>query len=335
MAEVEYHVLSVEEAAQTLGADHHLGLTPEEAARRLAANGPNKLGETPGRSLLAMLADQLKEVLVLILIAAALISGALGEWTDAVVILIIVVLNAALGVFQENKAEQAIKALQVMNKTTAKIIRAGKIIRSNQDDLVTGDLVLFEAGDAIPADARLVEIHSLQVDESMLTGESQPVPKILPPLADEDLPVGDRKNMVYMGTTVTAGRGTALIVATGMDTELGKIARLLQESPLEQTPLQRQLASLGKTLGLAAGAIVFLVFLAGLFRGENLFEMFFTAIALAVAAIPEGLPSVVTIVLAIGVTRMSRRNAVIRKLPAVETLGVADYICTDKNRHPD
>jgi len=330
MARKNWFSLDVKEVAQELNSDLTQGISKEEVEQRLASYGPNTLQERPPRSLISMFISQLKEVLVLILIVAAIVSGALGEWADTVVILIIVLLNAALGVFQENKAEQALKALKAMTKNMVKVQRAGKISQVEADNIVPGDIVLLDAGDSIPADSRLIEAASLRVNESALTGESLPVEKDPMKLEKDEVPIGDRKNMIFMGTTVTAGRAKALVAETGMNTELGKIAQMLQETPPDPTPLQRQLASLGKILGIAAGIIVAVVFLTGLLRRENMIEMFMTSIALAVAAIPEGLPSVVTIVLALGVTRMSRRKAIIRKLPAVETLGVANYICSDK-----
>nr|WP_277998222.1 calcium-translocating P-type ATPase, SERCA-type [Zhaonella formicivorans] len=330
LQEKKWHSLEAGQVARDLGSDLEQGLGQEEVKSRLSKYGPNALKEPPPRSLVSMFISQLKEVLVLILIGAAIVSGALGEWEDTVVIMIIVVLNAALGVFQENKAEQALKALKAMTKTFVKVLREGKVTQVEVDSLVPGDVVLLEAGDSVPADARLFEAASLRVNEAALTGESVPVEKELNTIDAEEVPIGDRKNMVFMGTAITGGRGKAIVTETGMNTELGRIAQMLQETPPDPTPLQRQLASLGKTLGIAAGVIVAVVFLTGMFRGENLIEMFMTAIALAVAAIPEGLPSVVTIVLALGVTRMSRRKAIIRKLPAVETLGVATYICSDK-----
>ncbi|MEL7564858.1 MAG: calcium-translocating P-type ATPase, SERCA-type [Dehalobacterium sp.] len=330
MARKNWFSLDVKAVAQELNSDLTQGISNEEAEHRLASYGPNTLQERPPRSLISMFIGQLKEVLVLILIVAAIVSGALGEWADTFVILVIVLLNAALGVFQENKAEQALKALKAMTKNMVKVLRSGKMSQVEADSIVPGDIVLLDAGDSIPADSRLIEAASLRVNESALTGESLPVEKDPITLEKEEVPIGDRKNMIFMGTTVTAGRAKALVAETGMNTELGKIAQMLQETPPDPTPLQRQLASLGKVLGIAAGIIVAVVFLTGLLRGENMIEMFMTAIALAVAAIPEGLPSVVTIVLALGVTRMSRRKAIIRKLPAVETLGVANYICSDK-----
>lgn len=330
MARKDWFSIKLEEVAQELKSDLTQGISEKEVEKRLLSHGPNTLEEQPPRSLISMFISQMKEVLVLILIVAAIVSGALGEWADTIVIMIIVVLNAALGVFQENKAEQALKALKAMTKNMVKVHRSGTIAQVEADHIVPGDIVLLDAGDSVPADSRLIEAASLRINESALTGESLPVEKDCMMLEKGEVPIGDRKNMVFMGTTVTAGRAKALVVETGMKTELGKIAQMLQETPPEPTPLQRQLASLGKILGIAAGIIVVVVFVTGLFWGEDIVEMFMTAIALAVAAIPEGLPSVVTIVLALGVTRMSRRKAIIRKLPAVETLGVANYICSDK-----
>lgn len=330
MTEKKWPCLETSDVAHELNSNLDRGLTKEEVNKRLKIYGPNALKEPPPRRLISMFFDQLKEVLVLILIGAAVVSGALGEWEDTIVILIIVILNAALGVFQENKSEQALKALKEMTKAAVKVLRNDKVSQAEVENLVPGDIILLDTGDSIPADARLIESASLRVNESALTGESVPSEKGLEVILAEDVPVGDRKNMVFRGTTVTAGRGKAIITGTGMKTELGRIALMLQETPPDPTPLQQQLAKLGKMLGIAAGGIVAVVFLTGLLRGEDMLEMFMTAIALAVAAIPEGLPAIVTIVLALGVTRMSKRNAVIRKLPAVETLGVATYICSDK-----
>jgi len=277
-----------------------------------------------------MFLAQMTDILVVILLVAAVISGLLGEWADSVVIMIIVILNAILGVTQEYKAEQALKALQEMTKPTAKVVRDGRVAEVKAESLVPGDLILVDAGDFVPADARLVECASLQVNESVLTGESVPVEKNLEIPGPGDIPIGDRTNMLFMGTTVTGGRGRALVVATGQSTQLGQIAEMLATVDTEPTPLQQQLGRLGKQLGMAAGFIVAMVFLTGLWRGEEVLGMFMTAVSLAVAAVPEGLPAIVTIVLALGVTRMSQRNVIIRKLPAVETLGTATYICSDK-----
>lgn len=330
MEEHKWYNLELPQIVNKLNVNLKTGLTKGEVQKRLETYGPNALKEAPPRSLLSMFIDQIKETLVIILIIAAIISGALGEWTDSIVILAIVVLNAILGVVQENKAEEALKALKEMTKAMVKVLRDGKVTKIEVEDLVPGDIMLLDTGDAIPADGRLIESASLMVNEAALTGESVPVEKNLDVIEGEDVPVGDRKNMVFRGTSVTGGRGKAIVTGTGMNSELGKIAQMLQETPPEPTPLQRQLTTLGKILGIAAGIIVFIVFLVGIWRGGGLMEMFMTAVALAVAAIPEGLAAVVTIVLAIGVTRMSRRNAIIRRLPAVETLGVANYICSDK-----
>lgn len=306
------------------------GLEANEATKRRGEYGPNQLQEPPPRSLIQMIYSQIKEVLVLILIAAAIISAALGEIEDSGVILVIVVLNAALGAFQESRAEQALRALKKLTQPMAKVLRDGRPDQVPAADLVPGDVVLLEAGDYVPADARLIEVASLAADESALTGESVPVEKTAEVLSGQEVTLGDQKNMVFMGTVITAGRGQAIVVDTGMRTQIGRIASMLQQVEQEPTPLQRRLAELGKYLGVIALAVVAVVFIAGLLRGEELLEMFMTSVSLAVAAVPEGLPAVVTIVLALGVQRMSRRQAIIRKLAAVETLGTATTICSDK-----
>ncbi|HOV79905.1 MAG TPA: calcium-translocating P-type ATPase, SERCA-type [Bacillota bacterium] len=328
--EQHWYSLNIDETCLKLGTHPERGLDNNEAAGRLKNFGPNALQEKPPRSLLSMFIAQVKETLVLILIAAAVISGFLGEWEDSLVIIAIVILNAAIGIFQENKAENALKALKDMTKPFAKVVRGEKVLQVNAEEVVPGDLILVEAGDLIPADARLIEAASLQADESALTGESLPVEKETGVIKTEQVSVGDRKNMLFMGTTATGGRGKAVVVATGMKTQLGRIAQLLDEAVQESTPLQQRLEKMGKTLGMVALAIVALVFFLGLWRRENLLDMFMIAISLAVAVVPEGLPAVVTIVLALGVTRMSRRKAIVRKLPAVETLGTATVICSDK-----
>jgi Ca2+-transporting ATPase len=325
-----WYAIETNELCRDLGTSAGSGLETTEAASRLSKYGPNALQEKPPRGILSIFFSQLKEILVLILIVASVISALLGEWEDAIVILIIVILNAVIGVLQENKAENALKALKDMTKPSAKVMRGGKVIQINGEELVPGDLILLDAGDSVPADARLIEAASLQSNESALTGESLPAEKKPAVINTGQVPVGDQKNMLFMGTTITSGRGRAVVVETGMNTQLGRIARLLEDSGPESTPLQQRLGKLGKVLGIAAVAIVVMVFLIGIWRGEDLLEMFMVAISLAVAAVPEGLPAVVTIVLALGVTRMSRRHAIIRKLPAVETLGTATVICSDK-----
>ena len=304
------------------------GLTQEEGGRRLAEHGPNELVEEPPPSFWARLAGQLGETLVLILIAAAVISGFLGEILDAVVIMAIVILNALLGVIQESKAERALEALRKMTQPHARVLRDGREASLPVRELVVGDIVLLEAGDQIPADMRLLEAAALRVDEAALTGESVPVEKTTEALSERSL--GDRTNMVFMGTVAAAGRGVGVVTATGMNTELGKIAAMLHRTRPQPTPLQQRLGELGRTLGLGAIALVIFVFFIGIKRGEPNHEMFLTAVSLAVAVIPEGLPAISTITLALGVQRMQKRNAIIRKLPAVETLGTATVICSDK-----
>ncbi len=320
------------------------GLTSEEAKKRLEANGKNCLKAAKGKSLIMRFLEQLSDPMIVILLAAAVISGVLAvieneSFADAIIILAVVLINAVLGVYQENKAEKAIEALQEMSAATSKVMRDGKISVIHSEDLVVGDIILLEAGDAVPADARILENASLKVEEAALTGESVPVTKFIDIInlkdGEKDVPLGDRKNMLYMGSTVVYGRGTAVITATGMDTEMGKIADALQQAKDGETPLQLKLNQLSKILTYLVLGICIVVFGIQLLRAGNMnFELilnsFMIAISLAVAAIPEGLAAVVTVVLSIGVTNMSKRNAIIRRLTAVETLGCAQLICSDK-----
>ena len=320
------------------------GLSSAEAQKRLEAHGKNKLKEPAKESLIKRFFGQMADPMIIILLAAAAISGVLavmqGEsFADVIIILAVVVVNAVLGVYQENKAEKAIEALQEMSAATSKVLRDGKLVTIHSEELVPGDVILLEAGDAIPADGRLLTSASLKIEEAALTGESVPVLKFIDAinLVDEtkDVTLGDRKNMVYMGSTVVYGRGTAVITATGMDTEMGKIAAALATAEEGQTPLQIKMSQLSKILTwlvLGICALVFVVQLlrAGGFTVEVVLDSFMIAVSLAVAAIPEGLVAVVTMVLSIGVTNMSKRNAIIRKLTAVETLGCAQIICSDK-----
>jgi P-type Ca2+ transporter type 2C len=312
------------------------GLSAAEAVQRLEKYGPNELIETGRKSPWRILFEQFTDTMVIVLIIAALISFLLGEMTDAVAILVIVLLNGLLGFSQENKAEKAMQALKQMAVPTVTVRRDNRIIEIASKDLVPGDILILEAGNLVPADCRLVESVNLHTQEAALTGESQPVSKkakFLPNLEEQEhksIPLADRINMVYMGTMVTYGRGTALVTETGMETELGGIAELMQASGYDMTPLQRRLDQLGKGLALAAGVLVAIVFFLGILRGEELKLMFLTAISIAVAAIPEGLPAVVTIALALGARRMLNRQALIRKLPAVEALGSVTVICSDK-----
>ena len=320
------------------------GLSSAEAQKRLEAHGKNKLKEPAKESLIKRFFGQMADPMIIILLVAAAISGVLavtqGEsFADVIIILAVVVVNAVLGVYQENKAEKAIEALQEMSAATSKVLRDGKLVTIHSEELVPGDVILLEAGDAIPADGRLLTSASLKIEEAALTGESVPVLKFIDAinLVDEtkDVTLGDRKNMVYMGSTVVYGRGTAVITATGMDTEMGKIADALATAEEGQTPLQIKMSQLSKILTwlvLGICALVFVVQLlrAGGFTVEAVLDSFMIAVSLAVAAIPEGLVAVVTMVLSIGVTNMSKRNAIIRKLTAVETLGCAQIICSDK-----
>ena len=345
----KYYTLSVEEVLSALGAGAE-GLSSQQAKERLEQYGPNKLKEGKKPSLIQRFFAQLKDPMLIILLIAAAVSALTGvvsgesEWAEVIIILTVVLLNAVLGVFQESKAEAAIEALQTMTAATCKVLRDGKLVVLHSDELVPGDVVLLEAGDSVPADGRIIENASLKIEEAALTGESVPVNKALEVLGlggQEDVPLGDRKNMCYMGSTVVYGRGKAVITATGMDTEMGKIAGALAATAEEQTPLQRKLDELGKLLSKVVLGICIFIFAFNLFmaraelavEGHTLkvvLDTFMTAVSLAVAAIPEGLATVVTVVLSIGVTKMSQRNAVIRRLTAVETLGCTQVICSDK-----
>ena len=317
------------------------GLTSQEAAARLSKYGPNRLQEAKKITNLQRFLQQLKDPMLLILMAAAAVSAVTSilsgeKLTEVIIILAVVLLNAVLGVVQESKAEAAIEALQTMTAATSKVLRDGKITVLHSADLVPGDVVLLEAGDAVPADGRLLESASLKIEEAALTGESVPANKTAETISAEgDVPLGDRKNMCYMGSTVVYGRGSAVITATGMDTEMGKIAGVLARTEQEETPLQRKLTQLGKTLSYLVLAICIFIFVFDLlvegdYSLEAILKTFMVAVSLAVAAIPEGLATVVTVVLSIGVTNMSKRGAVIRRLTAVETLGCTQVICSDK-----
>lgn len=320
------------------------GLSRQEAEKRLAEHGPNKLAEAKKPSLLSRFVKQLMDPMIIILLAAALISGitsayAHESFADVFIILFVVIINAVLGVYQESKAEAAIEALQKMAAATSKVLRDGQVTQVPSSELVPGDVVLLEAGDAVPADGRIIECASLKIEEAALTGESVPVNKLIQALnlenGQKDVPLGDRKNMVYMGSTVVYGRGQAVIVDTGMQTEMGKIADAITKAEDQATPLQLKLAQLSKVLSFLVIGICIFIFLfslirSGDFSGAMILDTFMVAVSLAVAAIPEGLAAVVTIVLSIGVTNMSRRNAVIRRLTAVETLGCTEVICSDK-----
>ena len=338
------YTLSTQQVLDKLGVTTQ-GLSAEEAEKRLSQYGPNKLKEAEKPSLIQRFLNQLKDPMLIILMIAAAVSAITGmlsgenEWAEVVIIIAVVLLNAILGVVQESKAEAAIEALQTMTAATCKVIRDGKQISLPSSELVPGDIVVLEAGDAVPADGRIIENASLKIEEAALTGESVPVNKLIDALnltaGQEDVPLGDRKNMCYMGSTVVYGRGKVVITETGMDTEMGKIAGALAAASDEETPLQKKLDSLGKTLsfivlGICVFIFAFNLLMHGDFHLNAILETFMVAVSLAVAAIPEGLATVVTVVLSIGVTKMSKRNAVIRRLTAVETLGCTQVICSDK-----
>jgi Ca2+-transporting ATPase len=326
----EWHMLDVQEAVREIKSDIANGLTAAEAERRLAEYGPNELVERGGKGPWAILLEQFTGIMVVILIISAVISAFLGETIDAIVIMVIVVLNAVLGFVQEYRAEQAMAALKKMAVPHVRVRRDGHLQEITANSLVPGDIIQLETGNTVPADARVLEESNLRVQEAVLTGESEAVEKDPAPLAGENLPLGDRVNSVYMGTVVTYGHGIALVTGTGMKTQLGRIADMLQSVGTEKTPLQRRLEQLARGLALAALVLVGIVFGLGVLRGEDLVEMFTVSVAMAVAAVPEGLPAVVTIALALGAQRMLKRNALIRKLPAVETLGSVTVICSDK-----
>ena len=321
---------TIEETLDKLETSTTLGLDDQQAATRLEQYGLNELVDRGKKSPWKILLDQFTETLIVVLILAGVISAFVGDLKDAIAIIAIVILNGLLGFRQEYQAEKAMEALKKLAVPTVRVRRNGHIQEISAPKLVPGDIVLLEAGNLVPADCRLVESINLRIQEAALTGESEPVSKITEPIDKPDLGIGDRKNMAYMGTVVAYGRGTGVVTNTGMTTELGGIAELLQSAGQDQTPLQKRLDQLGKGLSIAAGALVVIVFILGYFRGEELRVLLLTSISMAVAAVPEGLPAVVTIALTLGARRMLRRKALIRKLPAVETLGSVTVICSDK-----
>lgn len=344
---MDYHLKSCDETFQSLQSSKN-GLSSSEAAKRLEQYGPNKLNEAKKKSLVKRFFEQLADPMIIILLAAALISAITSVYnhefpSDVIIILSVVIINAVLGVFQESKAEKAIEALQKMSAQHAKVIRDGKVVNIKSEELVIGDVVLLDAGDAVPCDMRLFECASLKIEEAALTGESVPVTKYMDLLSlkkdEKTIPLGDRKNMAYMGSSVSYGRGKGVVCFTGMDTEMGKIASSLESAEDGETPLQKKLSSLSKVLTVIVLAVCAFIFVFGMLRqyfsgnpvnGQFFLNTFMLAVSLAVAAIPEGLVAVVTIVLSMGVTNMSKKNAIIRKLSAVETLGCASVICSDK-----
>jgi P-type Ca2+ transporter type 2C len=326
----KWYQLKIEDALKELGADAARGLSGSEASVRLNRYGPNELIDRGQKSPWAILREQMTALMVIILIVAAVASALMGDWKDAIAILTIVILNAILGFSQEYRAEKAMAALKRMSTPLVRVRRDGQIHEISSRSLVPGDVVLLEAGNVVPADLRLIESANIRVQEAALTGESEPVEKETAALEAKDAAIGDRHNMAFMGTVVTYGRGAGIVAETGMNTELGAIAAMIQSVESEPTPLQKRMDQLGRGLAIAAGALVAVIFVTGLFRGESFKTMFLTSISMAVAAVPEGLPAVVTIALALGAQRMLKRNALIRKLPAVETLGSVTVICSDK-----
>ena len=326
---------SVKEVIKTLNTDGEKGLSQEEVSKRYEKYGKNELKAKPKKSLFVKFLEQFKDFMIIVLIIAAIVSGIVGIHegegiADTIIILIVVVVNAIIGVAQESKAEKSLEALQKLSSHVAKVIRDGKLVVVQSAELVPGDIVVLDTGDYIPADLRIIEAVNLKSQESALTGESVPVEKISDAIEDENIGLGDRKNMLFSSSLVTYGRGKGIVVETGMKTEVGKIAEMINETKDEATPLQVKLNNLGKTLGIVALSICAVIFVVGLLYGKSALNMFMTAVSLAVAAIPEGLAAVSTIVLAIGVQRMVKRNAIVKKLPAVETLGSASVICSDK-----
>ena len=325
-----WHLLESWQVASWLRVDAASGLGVQDAAERRQSHGPNALPESRRRGALRILFEQFADFMIVVLIMAGVISGLLGDLTDTIAIVVIVVLNALIGFIQEYRAEQAVIALKRMAAPSARVVRDGETKEVAAQDLVPGDVVLLEAGNVVPADIALLESFQLKIEESALTGESQAVEKLVSPIRDRDAPLGDRRNMAYKGTVATYGRGKGIVVATGPATQLGQIAELLGSEQETKTPLQRRLARFGQRLALLVLAICAIIFVTGWLRGEPPVLMFLTAISLAVAAIPEALPAVATVSLALGARKMIKRHALIRRLPAVETLGSVTYICSDK-----
>lgn len=326
-----WHSKSIEDISKTLNTNIKTGLSNSYASKLLDENGKNELNEGSKKSLIKLIFDQINNILIYILILAAIISFFLGEPEESIIIFIVIILNATIGIIQENKAERSLEALKNLSSPRAIVKRDNKIIEINSKDLVVGDIVVLDAGRIIPADIRFFKCVNLKVDESALTGESLPIEKNNNTISNsESIPIADRRNMGYMSTIVTYGRGEGIVISTGMNTEIGKIASFLNNSKTELTPLQKKLNILGKNIGILTIIICIVIMLVGLMQGNKLFDIFFIAISLAVAAIPEGLSTIVAIVLALGVQRMIKKNAIVRKLSSVETLGSVNIICSDK-----
>ncbi|KPV58643.1 ATPase [Paenibacillus sp. A3] len=330
MSQKKWYQMSTEETLQSSGTEPSKGLTMEESEKRLAAHGKNELAEGQGVSPVTLFLNQFKDFMVLVLAGATLVSGLLGEYLDAVAIIAIIIMNGILGFVQEFRAERSLRALKELSAPNAKVLREGRVELIPARWLVPGDIVVLESGDRVPADVRFIETNGLYAEESALTGESVPVAKHTAPLEGEDIPLGDQRNVGFMGTMLTRGTAKGVVVRTGMATEMGKIADLIQNTDATETPLQHRLEQLGKILIVVALALTVMVVVAGILHGQEPYGMFLAGVSLAVAAIPEGLPAIVTIALALGVQRMIQRKAIVRKLPSVETLGCASVICSDK-----
>lgn len=330
MSQKMWHQMTALETAEAAQTDPSKGLTSAEAAKRLEQKGANELSDGQKISPLTLLLNQFKDFMVLVLAGATLISGLLGEYLDAVTIIAIIIMNGILGFVQEFRAERSLRALKELSAPSAKVLRDGQVMELPAKYLVPGDIVLLESGDRVPADIRFIEAASVQAEESALTGESLPVAKYTDPLQEDDVPLGDQRNLGFMGTLLTRGTAKGVVVRTGMETEMGKIADLIQNTESMDTPLQHRLEQLGKILIMVALGLTVMVVVAGIWHGHEPYHMFLAGVSLAVAAIPEGLPAIVTIALALGVQRMIQRKAIVRKLPSVETLGCASVICSDK-----
>lgn len=330
MGHKQWYQLTAEEILQMQQIEPSQGLSSEEVERRLKENGHNELSEGKKISPIALFLNQFKDFMVLVLMGATLISGLLGEYLDAITIVAIIIMNGILGFIQEFRAERSLRALKELSAPNAKVLRGGLIEQVPAKELVPGDMVVMESGDRVPADLRFIDANGLYVEESALTGESVPVSKHTAALHGDEVPLGDQRNLGFMGTMITRGTAKGIVVRTGMSTEMGKIADLIQSTESMDTPLQHRLEQLGKILIIVALALTVLVVVAGIVHGQEPYGMFLAGVSLAVAAIPEGLPAIVTIALALGVQRMIQRKAIVRKLPSVETLGCASVICSDK-----
>ena len=331
-----WHTLNKNIVLHNLNTNEKTGLSDNEIKKRQAEYGINKLQDKSKESIIIKFIKQFNDFMIIILIIASILSAVMSymqgenDYIDSIIIIGIVILNAIMGLVQEEKAEKSIESLKKLTPQTCKVLRNGTIEEINSEDLVPGDIITLESGDFVPADCRLLECQSFKVEESSLTGETEPVLKDANNIYEKDVPIGDMKNLVFMATTVVNGHAKAVVTNTGMQTKVGTIAGMIIENESPETPIQKKLGSVGKILGIACLVICGIIFIIGLIKRIDPFEMFMTSVGLAVAAIPEGLPAIVTIVLSIGVTKMAKKNSIVRKLPAVETLGSSNVICSDK-----